>query len=144
MVCDLLLGTIDELRREIEMTKRNSEATITELKHQKTHLQEKLDSKIHGELSALKAENLRLKTELTAKISELDKFRSKLSSGQNKHVQTTEIINYPETKETQFMESISEFGWIEELLMENIADSERIYTHLSGKKCVDADLKQNS
>lgn len=144
MVCDLLMGTIDELRKEIEVTKRSSEATITELKQQKMLLQEKIDVKNHADISVLRSENLNLKSELMDKISELEKLRAKLWNGQDKHVQTTEIIDFPETKETQFTDTLSEFGWIEKLLMENIADSERIFAASNVKETTKKYVDVNS
>lgn len=145
LVCDLLLRTIDDLKKQIELTKRSSEVQINELKQQKLVLQSKLEAKSYKELSALKGDNLRLKSELIDKISELEKLRAKLSNGQNQHVQTTEVIDFSPTKESQYLNSLGEFGWIEQLLIENIADSERICAELNGKdtatKCVDSKQK---
>lgn len=143
------MDTIDKLREEIKMVKKNSEATINELKQQKIVLQEKLEAKHRAEHSVLKSNNLMLKSELMDKISELEKLRMRLSSGQHRHVQTTGIIELCETKETQFMDSLTEFAWLERLLMENIADSERICAESMAKeakvgKCVEPDAKPNT
>lgn len=139
MVCELLMRTIEDLKKQIEVTKRSSETTIHELRQQKKALQFKLEAKNDKELSALKGDNLRLKSELMDKISELEKLRAKLSNGQNQHVQT-EVSDLSATKETQFLESLGEFGWIEQLLMQNIEDSERICAESNVKgaatKCV--------
>lgn len=141
MVCDLLMNTIDELRREIEVTKRGSEATINELRQQMVQLQEKLEAKNRADVSLLTAENQTLKGWLKTKSAELEKLREKVSNCETKCVQTNEIIDFAEMKESQFMETLSEFEWVEKLLMENIADSERICAALSAKdaekKCVD-------
>lgn len=146
VVCDLLMATIDELREEIITAKKNSDAIINELKQQKMVLQEKLETKHRAELSVVKSDNLRLKSDLMDKICELEKLRTKLSSGQHKHAQTTGFIELCETKEEQFMDSLTEFAWIEKLLMENIADSERICAESVAKeatvrKCVEVDAK---
>lgn len=133
------MRTIEDLKKQIEVTKRSSETTIHELRQQKKALQFKLEAKNDKELSALKGDNLRLKSELMDKISELEKLRAKLSNGQNQHVQT-EVSDLSATKETQFLESLGEFGWIEQLLMQNIEDSERICAESNVKgaatKCV--------
>lgn len=146
MVCELLMRTIEDLKKQIEVTKRSSETTIHELRQQKKALQFKLEAKNDRELSAVKGDNLRLKSELMDKISELEKLRAKLSNGRSQHVQTAEVSDLSATKETQFLESLGEFGWIEQLLMQNIEDSERICAEANVRgtatKCVD--LKQNS
>lgn len=142
----MLLNKIDELRSEIEMNKRSSESTIHELRQQKMQLQEKHQAKIQAELSVMKTENLTLKNTLMDKISELNQLRAKRSSGQNKLVQTTEIINLTETKEGQFFDALADFEWIKKLLFENVADSERVCAGLSGRgdAAHNCDSEQNS
>lgn len=141
----MLMNTIDELRSENDSLHRQSEATINELRQQRAVLQEKLDAKTSAELAGIKAENMKLKFSLQEKIAELKLLQGSLADSQHKQVQTSGIFECVPTKETQFMGSLSEFSWIEKLLMENIADCEAICSNTNAndkrKKWIDSKQK---
>lgn len=131
----VLMKTVEDLKEEMALTKQSYDATINELKQQKKQLEDQLKAENIAEYSLLKAENRALKTDLEGLRTQVEELRATREENiENKHVQTNEIGDFSESKNAQFENTLMEFGWIEKLLIENIADSERIFNELSGKE----------